>query len=51
MGSSYDQPAVLGLQLDFFRQLRLFEQTLGYPDPPRVADADNASLGNHVITL
>jgi hypothetical protein len=31
--------------------LRLFEQTLRHPDAPRVADTDNASLGNHVTTL
>jgi hypothetical protein len=51
MGSSYDQPAMLGLQFDFFRELRLFEQTLRHADAPRVADADNASLDDHVTTL
>ena len=33
------------------RQLRLFEQTLGHADAPRVADADNTGLGDHVTTL
>jgi hypothetical protein len=51
MSSPYDQPAVLGLQFDFFRQLCLFEQTLGDADAPRVTDTHNASLGNHVTTL
>ena len=51
MSGSYDQSTMLRLQLDFFRQLRLFEQTLGHADTPGVADANNASLGNHVTTL
>jgi hypothetical protein len=42
---------MLGLELDFLRQLRLFEQALGHTNASRVADPDNASLGNHVTTL
>lgn len=51
MSGPHDQAAMLGLQLDFVRQLCLFEQTLRYADAPRIADPDNAGLGNHVTTL
>ena len=51
MCGSDDQPTMLRLEFNLVRQLRLFEQSLGHADTARIADADNAGLGNHVTTL
>jgi hypothetical protein len=46
-----DEPSRLRVQLDFVGQLRLLQQDFRDADPTGVADADDASLGRHVITL
>lgn len=51
MRGPHDQAAMLGLQLDVFRQLRVFEQTLGHAYATRIAYADDAGFRNHVPTL
>ena len=42
-----DQPARLCMEFDFFGQIRFVEERLGDPDPPRIADSDDARLRGH----
>jgi len=41
---------VFGLELDFVRQLRVFEENLGNTDALRVSDLDDSGLGDYVAT-
>ena len=41
---------MLRLEFNLVWQLRVLEQSLGHADTPRIADADDTGLGNHVTT-
>jgi hypothetical protein len=47
----HDEPAWLGVELDFVGQLCLVQKDFRYADAAGVADAYDAGLGRHVITL
>jgi len=47
----HDQTSRMRLQLDFLRQLRLFEERPWHPNSLRVADSNDSRLDAHVITL
>ena len=51
VSGSHDQPPMFSLQFDFVWQLRLFKQPLRHTDAPRVANPNDSSLYDHVITL
>ena len=51
MRGPHDQATMLGLQLDFVRQVRLLQQTLGHTDAPRITKSNNPRSGDHVTTL
>jgi hypothetical protein len=46
-----DEPARLGVQLDFVGQLSLVQKDFRDADATGVADANDTGLGRHVTTL
>jgi hypothetical protein len=46
-----DEPATLGVEFHFLRQICFVEQRSGNPDAPGVPDLHNPGLRRHVITV